>query len=88
MGLAVGQSRGGISQRVFEQGQRARALEMELAHVAQIENACRTAHGKMLLDDAAIAERRLEAAELCRACAEFAMQGCQRGALDRFHQPV
>src|SRR5712692_2566944 len=62
--LAVGETRGRICQRMLEQRERPRPAQVELAHVAQVENAGRRPYRQMLFDDAGVVERHLEAAEL------------------------
>ena len=48
-----------------------RAADLELAHVAQIENSRRIADRKMLLDDAGVTNGHLETTENRHSCAEF-----------------
>ena len=57
-----------------ERGPGVRTLDVELAHVRQVEQADPFADGAMLLDDRAVLHRHQPAAELDQACAELAVQ--------------
>src|SRR6266851_4163762 len=85
LGLAVGEARGRICQRMLEQRERPRPAQVELPHVAQVENAGGRAHRQVLFDYAAIVERHVEAAKLRHSRAELAMQTEKGGVLDRLH---
>src|SRR5712692_7299695 len=85
LGLAVGEARRGICQRMLEQRERPRPAQVELAHVAQVENAGGRTHRQVLFDYAGVAERHLEAAKLRHSRAELAMQTEKGGVLDRLH---
>src|SRR6266852_3454851 len=85
LGLAVNEARGRIGERMLEQRERPRPAQVELAHVAQVENAGGRAHRQVLFDYAGVAERHLEAAKLRHSRAELAMQTEKGGVLDRLH---
>src|SRR5260370_15509335 len=85
LGLAVGETRGRICERMLEQRERPRPAQVELAHVAQIENAGGGADRQVLFDYAAIVERHIEAAKLRHSRAELAIQTEKRRVLDLLH---
>ena len=65
-------------QGVAERGDRLRALDKELAHVGEVEDAGPRAHGSMLLQDARVLERHEPAAELHDPRTQSRMPGGER----------
>ena len=75
-----------VREQALEQLVRARALDLELAHVADVEDAAIGAHRAMLRDDALVLDRHLPAGERDHPRAERDVPVVQRGALQRLHE--
>ena len=69
-----------VGQYLVEKCLRGRAADQELAHVRDVENAGRAAHGLMFLHDAGVIHRHFPAAELDEFGAQFLVRGEKRGA--------
>ncbi len=86
--LAVTHAVDVVREHLLEERLRGRAVHVDLAHVRDVEHSRVCAHRAMLLDDALVLDRHLEACERHHACAEGDVTGVQRRALERrFHRP-
>jgi hypothetical protein len=65
-------------------GHRVFAGDLELAHVADVEETGALTDGKMLLRDAGVLDGHVPAAEGDHLCARRAMAGVERGLLERW----
>ena len=84
--LAVSQLRGIVHGDVLDGGERTGSSELDLAHMADVEEADSGAHGHVLGDQAAswtwIFDRHLPAAEIDHPGFEDAVRGVERGLLE------
>ena len=67
---------------MLDRGQRVRAGDLDLPHVADVEQPGARAHGHVLVDDAGVFDRHVPAAELDHAGAERAVPGVERRLLE------
>ncbi len=85
--LAVFEPRGVVHGDVLHGGQRAGAAKLDLAHVADVEEAHAGAHGHVLGNQAAagawILDRHVPAAEVHHFGLEGAVRGVESGFLER-----
>ena len=80
--LPDGQAAGVVRRDVLDRGQRVGARDLDLPHVADVEQPGARAHGHVLVDDAGVFDRHVPAAELDHPGAEGAMPGVERGFLE------
>ena len=72
-----------VGAQALDRGERVGAAHLELAHVADVEEADRAAHRAVLLDDPAVLHRHVPAAEGNHLRARLDVNVAERGALER-----
>ncbi len=83
VGLADGKTRGGVGGDVIHQFQRFGTADFDLAHVADIEQPNRVAHGVVFIHDAGVLDRHVPAAEIDHAGRAGTMNFVERSAAQR-----
>ncbi len=83
LNLADAQPRGVVARHPLDGGQRVGAGHLDLAHVADVEQAGPRAHGHVLVDDAGVLDGHVPAAELDHPGAAGAVPRVERSFLER-----
>ena len=71
-----------VARHALQEGERAGTLQLELAHVRDVEEPGRLPHREVLGDHAAVLDRHLPAGEGHHLRAQGAVSGMERGSLE------